>query len=173
MFVTGATAIGLCLVGCWQTSSGRLTSDMETTLAEQLERTSARLRRSAAGAAAALGLVACSTQPTIEEEAACAARGGTMVTSTMTVAAFCFVAATVTKPPKGEPQYEAGGANAHLGMTTNERLGYFGLLEDFERSAKARDRDGMIAALQGAKFDRQAAEGIADGTLANPAMYGF
>lgn len=95
-----------------------------------------------------------------------------MVTSTRTIIPYCLVEEK-EKAPKGHPQYEAGGPDAYLAMTTNERLGYFGLLEDFERAAKARDRDGMIAALQGAKFDRQAAEGITDATLANPAKYGF
>ena len=68
-------------------------------------------------------------------------------------------------PPKGEPQYKARGDDAHLAMTTNERLMYFGLLEDFDRARNAGDRDGMVAALKGAKFDLRAAEGITDHSL--------
>lgn len=134
---------------------------MDRTLAERLERPISALLRAGSVGAVALGLVSCSTQPSIEEEVACAARGGKVVTSTKTATLYCSV------------EKVARGADAHLGMTTNERLGYFGLLEDFERAAKARDRDAMVAALQGAKFERKAAEGIADTTLANPAKYGF
>jgi hypothetical protein len=53
------------------------------------------------------------------------------------------------KPPKGQPQYDAGGDGAYFAMTTNERLGYFGLYDDFYQAARARNREGMIAALRG------------------------
>jgi hypothetical protein len=81
--------------------------------------------------------------------------------------------AAATKPPKGQPQYDAGGDGAHLAMTTNERLGYFGLSDDYDQAARARDREGMIAALKGARFDQQDAEAITDTVLSNPVKYGF
>lgn len=64
------------------------------------------------------------------------------------------------------PKPGAGGA------TTNERLWLAGLLDEFERAARARDRAHMIELLCRVELGGQA-ESIADAILAQPVRYGF
>lgn len=53
------------------------------------------------------------------------------------------------------------------GVTTNERLWAAGLLDEFEKAARARDREGMIELLRRVDLGDQAAW-IADTLLARP-----
>ncbi len=59
------------------------------------------------------------------------------------------------------------------GMTVNERLFHFGLVESFDLAVKARDHAGLVEVLLNAQFSKQQAEETAITVLANPAYYGF
>ena len=59
------------------------------------------------------------------------------------------------------------------GMTVNERLVVAGLLQRWDQSVKARDRDAMIAILQSVDLPETESARIADSVLANPTKYGF
>jgi hypothetical protein len=58
------------------------------------------------------------------------------------------------------------------GMTVNERLSTAGLLEKFDRAARKRDRDSMIALLSEVELADHAPS-ITDTILANAAKYGY
>jgi len=57
------------------------------------------------------------------------------------------------------------------GMTTNERLFHFGLLDQFDRAARSRNRAGMIDLLSRALVDDP--ESVTDAILAAPHFYGL
>ena len=57
------------------------------------------------------------------------------------------------------------------GMTTNERLYHFGLLDQFDTAVKARNRNGMIATLGSAMVDDPMQ--VAGTILGDPSAYGF
>lgn len=57
-------------------------------------------------------------------------------------------------------------------MTTNERLAEAGLLEQFDSAVRLGEREQVICCLMQVDFTREAAEGIADATLAHPTRYG-
>ena len=57
------------------------------------------------------------------------------------------------------------------GMTVNERLTVAGLLGEWDKAARRRDRAVMIALLE--KVDVADAAGIVDAVLADPGRYGF
>ena len=59
------------------------------------------------------------------------------------------------------------------GMTVNERLVVAGLLQQWDKSVKARDRDEMIAILKRVDLPETESARIADSVLANPTKYGF
>jgi len=59
------------------------------------------------------------------------------------------------------------------GMTVNERLVVAGLLQQWDKSVKARDRDAMIAILKRVDLPETESARIADSVLANPTKYGF
>jgi hypothetical protein len=61
----------------------------------------------------------------------------------------------------------------YAGMSVNERLVMSGQFEAFARAAKARDRAGMIAALQAARLDPGQAAATVDATLKDPQRYGY
>ncbi|HRJ69767.1 MAG TPA: hypothetical protein PK812_09170 [Beijerinckiaceae bacterium] len=56
-------------------------------------------------------------------------------------------------------------------MTVNERLTVAGLLGEWDKAARRRDRAVMIALLE--KVDVADAAGIVDAVLADPGRYGF
>jgi len=58
------------------------------------------------------------------------------------------------------------------GMTVNERLFYFGLLEEFDKAATARDSKQMASLLIQVHFTPAQAEHTIQILLANPAIYG-
>jgi hypothetical protein len=57
------------------------------------------------------------------------------------------------------------------GMTTNERLLHFGLLNQFNQAARLRNRAGMIDLLSRALVDDP--EDVTDTILAAPQVFGF
>jgi hypothetical protein len=59
------------------------------------------------------------------------------------------------------------------GMTTNERLFAAGLLDQFDRAARSRNRQEMVLLLTQVEFAVSEAEKITDTILADPKMYGF
>ena len=59
------------------------------------------------------------------------------------------------------------------GMTVNERLVYFGLLDKFEAAMRSRDGDLGISILQRAKFTLEQATLAVETTLADPERYGL
>ena len=64
--------------------------------------------------------------------------------------------------------------NANFGgMTVNERLVVAGLLQQWDRSVKARDRDAMVAILKRVDLPETESGTIADSVLSNPVKYGF
>jgi hypothetical protein len=62
---------------------------------------------------------------------------------------------------------------AFEGMTVNERLHNAGLLESWDRAARARDRQTMIDHLEKVGIGPSHAAQIVETTLANPAKYSF
>ena len=59
------------------------------------------------------------------------------------------------------------------GMTVNERLAYFGLIEAFDSAVACRQIEPVVFVLRQARFsDRQALE-TAQAILSNPSHYGF
>ena len=61
----------------------------------------------------------------------------------------------------------------YTGMTINERLFAAGLLDAWDRAARARDRQAMIDNLLSVGIAEWFAAKTADTVLANPAAYGF
>jgi len=59
------------------------------------------------------------------------------------------------------------------GMTVNERIYAIGLLDQWDRAAKARDRDRMIQILSQCALSQEQCVQTTDAVLKNPAMYGF
>ena len=65
-----------------------------------------------------------------------------------------------------------GGSDIE-GMTPNERLSHFGLLEAFDRATLWRDRAEMIRIFHRAQFPSPDAERSVDMILADPTLYGL
>lgn len=63
------------------------------------------------------------------------------------------------------------GGSDIAGMTTNERLSHFNLLNQFDSAARARNRSGMTAILARAMVDNP--EWVADTILEAPEKYGY
>ncbi|HVT37842.1 MAG TPA: hypothetical protein VHE78_02240 [Gemmatimonadaceae bacterium] len=61
----------------------------------------------------------------------------------------------------------------YAGMTTNERLFEAGLLDAFDRAARARDREEMTRLLKATELPSSEAARIVESVLANPTRYGF
>lgn len=59
------------------------------------------------------------------------------------------------------------------GMTVNERLFHFGLFEQFDAAARAKDVPALVQVLQQAKFSAEQALQTAKAVAANPKRYGF
>jgi hypothetical protein len=59
------------------------------------------------------------------------------------------------------------------GMTVNERLFAMGLLDQWDRVAKARDRDLMIRILSQCALSQEQCVQTSDAVLKNPATYGL
>ena len=59
------------------------------------------------------------------------------------------------------------------GMTLNERLFVTGLLDEFERAARARERKAMIRLLERVEFTRRNAEPTVEMILADTKFHGF
>ena len=59
------------------------------------------------------------------------------------------------------------------GMTVNERLFHFGLIQRFDAAAKLRDFEMLVHILLEAKFSRTQAEETARALIANPRRYRF
>lgn len=72
----------------------------------------------------------------------------------------------------GLAQWAVQPQSRFSGMTTNERLFAAELLGTFDRAAKCRDREGMVAILEKVELGDQAAQ-IADAVLASPTTYGY
>ena len=58
------------------------------------------------------------------------------------------------------------------GMTVNERLFHFGLVDHFDAAAKARDVPAMVRVLLQAHFSEEQAQFTANTFGANPGYYG-
>jgi hypothetical protein len=61
----------------------------------------------------------------------------------------------------------------YAGVTLNERLATAGLLEQFDRVARDRDRLEMLRLLHAVELERREAEYTVDSILADPKKYGF
>ncbi|MDR2013682.1 MAG: FAD binding domain-containing protein [Rhodanobacter sp.] len=59
------------------------------------------------------------------------------------------------------------------GMTVNERLSHFGLLDAFDSAVSSRNLTAVIAVLRQTKFTDMQAHETATTILSNPAYYGF
>ncbi len=59
------------------------------------------------------------------------------------------------------------------GMTVNERLFHFGLLDTFDNAVRSRELGHVVAVLLQAKFNESQAKFTAETILANPGFYGF
>lgn len=59
------------------------------------------------------------------------------------------------------------------GMTVNERLFSLGLTDQWDKSAKSRNRQRMIEVLLQCAFSQEQSEQTTDAVLENPAKYGF
>ena len=59
------------------------------------------------------------------------------------------------------------------GMTVNERFFALGLIDQFERAAKTKNRQKMIGVLLQCAFSQEQSEQTTDAVLKNPAKYGF
>lgn len=59
------------------------------------------------------------------------------------------------------------------GMTVNERLFRYGLFEQFDAAARAKDVPAMVQVLLAAKFSEEQALQTATAVAANPKRYGF
>jgi hypothetical protein len=59
------------------------------------------------------------------------------------------------------------------GMTVNERLVYFNLLELFDQSIKTENRNLAVEILHKAKFSNERASETVDTILKNPKEYGY
>jgi hypothetical protein len=59
------------------------------------------------------------------------------------------------------------------GMTVNERLFVLNLIDDFDRAAKARNSETMIAILLKASLTEAQAKFTTEAILKNPEKYGF
>jgi len=69
------------------------------------------------------------------------------------------------QPPVGDHSIE--------GMTANERLCHFGLLERFDRAAKSKDLAALVNLLVQAKFSPEQATHTARSLWADPKRYGY
>lgn len=58
------------------------------------------------------------------------------------------------------------------GMTVNERLFHFGLVQAFDEAMRARQAEAVIAVLRQAQFSQAQAEYTATTMLQNPERYG-
>jgi len=58
------------------------------------------------------------------------------------------------------------------GMTVNERLFHFGLVDHFDAAAKARDVSAMVRVLLQARFSEEQAQFTATTVAADPSYYG-
>lgn len=63
------------------------------------------------------------------------------------------------------------GDQSLAGMTVNERLAHFGILDQWDNAVRARDRAMMIRLLE--RVDVRDPGKTADAVLANPQKYGF
>ena len=63
--------------------------------------------------------------------------------------------------------------NPYVGTTTNERLFMAGLLDQFDKAAKRRERAELIKLLRQTFITEAHAERIADTLLQNPEQYGY
>jgi hypothetical protein len=59
------------------------------------------------------------------------------------------------------------------GMTVNERLFHFGLIESFDLAAKSGNFDALVHLLVQAKLSEEQAEQTARGLLDDPKRYGY
>ncbi|RII25738.1 MAG: hypothetical protein CXR30_18320 [Geobacter sp.] len=59
------------------------------------------------------------------------------------------------------------------GMTVNERLFSLGLTDQWDKSAKSRNRQKMIEVLLQCAFSQEQSEQTTDAVLKSPAKYGF
>ena len=59
------------------------------------------------------------------------------------------------------------------GMTVNERVFAAGLLDQYDRAKKLRDRDAMLNILTRVEMSLDQAEETVDAFLANPEFYGY
>jgi hypothetical protein len=59
------------------------------------------------------------------------------------------------------------------GMTVNERLFHFGLVDLFESAARSRDVLAMVQVLRQAQFSEVQASETARAVASDPARYGF
>jgi len=59
------------------------------------------------------------------------------------------------------------------GMTTNERLGHFGLFAEWDAAVIARDSERMVSTLMKAQFTKDEAAWISATVLKSPSTYGF
>ncbi|TFV92318.1 hypothetical protein E4K72_19815 [Oxalobacteraceae bacterium OM1] len=64
-------------------------------------------------------------------------------------------------------------ADRLAGMTVNERLFELGLIDEFGRAAKQRNKKKMTDILLAANLTDEQANQTADAILANPARYGY
>ena len=89
-----------------------------------------------------------------------------------------MLAASAPHPPVGYhegmdgKEYEVPN-NQYVGMTTNERLFAAKLLDQFDDSIRARDRELAASILQRVGLTRWHAEQVAETILANPKTYGY
>jgi hypothetical protein len=59
------------------------------------------------------------------------------------------------------------------GMTVNERLSHFGLLDSFDAAVRSRQSVSVVNVLLQARFTEKQAHQTADTILSNPGFYGF
>ena len=60
-----------------------------------------------------------------------------------------------------------------VGMTVNERLGYFGLFQAFDAAVESRQLSAVVDVLKQAKLTEAQAKETASAVLANPNFYGL
>ena len=59
------------------------------------------------------------------------------------------------------------------GMTTNERIHYFGLFDQFDHAMMTRDHEEVIRILRLARLNERQAKETADAIFTNPEKYGY
>lgn len=59
------------------------------------------------------------------------------------------------------------------GMTVNERLYHFGLIEAFDTAVESRQLSSVVEVLRRAKLTEYQAQETASSVLANPSFYGL